>query len=295
MGRTTASAGARIQAQPVADLDSQPDPAAITPRNLLGGNTSAEPADVDPALVHTVVESTMTTIVVRARGPADTLGCGGIGFRLVTEPAYVVETRTAYDTVAESYAELLRGALDASPWDRAMLGTFAELVGTTGPVGDLGCGPGRLTGYLASLGLAVFGVDLSPVMVEVARQAHPGLRFDVGSLVALELADGSLAGALAWYSLIHTPPEQLPLVVAELTRVLAPGGRLLAAFQVGDELRHIANGYGHAVSLDAYRLQPDFVAGLFTDAGLVVEARMVREPEPPEHTPQAYLLARKPG
>jgi hypothetical protein len=30
-------------------------------------------------------------------------------------------------------------------------------------------------------------------------------------------------------------------------------------------------------------------------AGLVVEARLVREPEPPEKTPQAYLLARKPG
>ena len=216
-------------------------------------------------------------------------------FRLVTEPAYVSETRTAYDIVAESYAELLPDALGDSPWDRAMLGTFAELVGTKGPVGDLGCGPGRLTGYLASLGLDVFGVDLSPSMVEVARRAHPGLRFEVGSLVALELADGSLAGALAWYSLIHTPPERLPLVVAELARVLAPGGRLLTAFQVGDELRHIAHGYGHDVSLDAYRLQPDFVAGLFTGAGLGVEARLVREPEQPEKTPQAYLLARKPG
>jgi SAM-dependent methyltransferase len=216
-------------------------------------------------------------------------------FRLVAEPAYVSATRAAYDTVAESYAELLRDALDSSPWDRAMLGSFAELVGMRGLVGDLGCGPGRLTGYLASLGLDVFGVDLSPGMVEVARRAHPGLRFEVGSLGALDLPDASLAGALAWYSLIHTPPERLPLVASELARVLAPGGRLLTAFQVGDERRHIAHGYGHDVSLDAYRLQPDLVAELFTDAGLVVEARLVREPEPPEKTPQAYLLARKPG
>ena len=48
-------------------------------------------------------------------------GAAGIVFRLVTEPAYVSETRTAYDIVAESYAELLRDALDASPWDRAIL------------------------------------------------------------------------------------------------------------------------------------------------------------------------------
>jgi hypothetical protein len=44
-------------------------------------------------------------------------GAAGIVFRLVTEPAYVSETRTAYDIVAE----LLRDALDASPWDRAIL------------------------------------------------------------------------------------------------------------------------------------------------------------------------------
>lgn len=215
-------------------------------------------------------------------------------FGLVTEPAYVTETRTAYDTVAEAYAEAARDELDSSPWDRAMLGTFAELVGKTGPVGDLGCGPGRLTGHLASLGLDVFGVDLSPGMVSVARRAYPELRFEVGSMNALALEDGSLAGVLAWYSLIHTPPEQLPGLVAELARVLAPGGRLLTAFQVGDERRHVSRGYGHEVSFDAYRLPPDFVADLFEAAGLVMEARLVRAPQEPEQVPQAYLLARKP-
>ncbi|HEY3478118.1 MAG TPA: class I SAM-dependent methyltransferase [Streptomyces sp.] len=216
-------------------------------------------------------------------------------FRLVTEPAHVAMTRTAYDTVADSYAETLQDALNENPWDRAVLGTFAELVGS-GPVGDLGCGPGRLTGYLASLGLDVFGVDLSPGMVDAARRAHPRLRFEVGSMAALALDDGCLAGALAWYSLIHTPPELLSSVVAELARVLAPGGRLLTAFQVGDERRHISQGYGHEVSMDAYRLLPDFVADLFAGAGLEVEARLVREPQPPlEKTPQAYLLGRKPG
>lgn len=214
----------------------------------------------------------------------------------MTEPSYVSETRTAYDTVAESYAEELRGELAANPWDRAVLTTFAELVGTTGPVGDLGCGPGRHTGYLASLGLDVFGVDLSPGMVEVARRTHPGLRFEVGSLSALDLPDGALAGALAWYSLIHTPPERLAQVVAELVRVLAPGGRLLTAFQVGDERRRITHAYGHDVSADAYRLRPEFVAEMFTAAGLDLEVRLVRQPKPPyESSPQAYLLGRKPG
>lgn len=215
-------------------------------------------------------------------------------FRPVTELAYLTDTRAAYDTVADAYAEDARDALATSPWDRAVLGTFAELVGDTGPVGDLGCGPGRLTGHLASLGLDVFGVDLSPGMVSVARRTYPELRFEVGSMHALELEDGSLAGALAWYSLIHTPPERLPALVTELARVLAPGGRLLTAFQVGDERRHISQGYGHEVSFDAYRLQPDFVVGLFEDAGLELEARLVRAPQEPEKVSQAYLLARKP-
>jgi SAM-dependent methyltransferase len=215
---------------------------------------------------------------------------------LVTEPAYLTQTRASYDTVADSYAEELKDLLDTSPWERAMLRTFAELVGSTGPVGDLGCGPGRVTGYLASLGLDVFGMDLSPGMVDAARRAHPGLRFEVGSMAALELEDGSLAGALAWYSLIHTPPELLPPVVAELARVLAPGGRLLIGFHVGDEPRRITHAYGHDVALDAYRMQPDFVAEMCVAAGLKVSVTLVRELQPPhEMTPHAHLLARKPG
>jgi SAM-dependent methyltransferase len=209
------------------------------------------------------------------------------------EPADVAETRAAYDTVAVSYEQMLRDLLAASPWDRAMLDTFAELVGPAAAVADLGCGPGRITGYLAGLGLDVFGVDLSPGMIDVARRTHPGLRFEVGSMAELPVADASLAGAVAWYSIIHTPPERLGAVFGEIARVLAPGGVLALGFQVGDERKHISQGYGHGVSLDAYRLRPEFITGLMADAGLAEQARLVRQAEPPESTPQAYLIARK--
>ncbi len=209
------------------------------------------------------------------------------------EPFDVSETRAAYDTVAVAYEEALRDALAASPWDRAVLGAFADLVGPAAPVVDLGCGPGRITSYLAGLGLDVFGVDLSPGMVEVARRVHPGLRFEVGSMSALMLADASLAGAVAWYSIIHTPPERLRSLFGELARVLRPGGVLALAFQAGDERLRISRGYGHEVSMDAYRLQPEDVVGLLAEEELIVEARLVRQPEPSEKTPQAYLVARK--
>ena len=99
---------------------------------------------------------------------------------------------------------------------------------------------------------------------------------------------------LAFSSIIHIPPDLLPVVFAEFHRVLAPGGHLLLAFQVGDERRHITQGYGHDVSLYAYLSPPQRVADLLTQAGFAVRARLVREPDGREKHPQAVLLARKP-
>ncbi|MFE9404030.1 class I SAM-dependent methyltransferase [Streptomyces sp. NPDC006530] len=56
----------------------------------------------------------------------------------------------------------------------------------------MGCGTGRITAHLRELGLDVFGIDLSPGMVEVARRDHPGLRFDVGSMTDLGRRSGRL-------------------------------------------------------------------------------------------------------
>jgi len=215
----------------------------------------------------------------------------------LAEPSDLRAIRTAYDTVAVEYAEILRAELAARPVDRAMLTAFAELVQAAGarPVADIGCGPGRVTGYLHELGVTCFGIDLSPVMLALARRAYPALRFGEGSMSALGLADAALGGIVAWYSIIHTPPSRLPDVFAEFCRALRPGGYLLLAFQAGDDVVHLEQAYGHAVSLDAYRLQPGLVCGLISQAGLSVLARLVREPCESEKTQQAYLLARKPA
>ncbi|GAB3413500.1 class I SAM-dependent methyltransferase [Flindersiella endophytica] len=212
----------------------------------------------------------------------------------MSETAFLTTTRAAYDTVAVSYAKLLEAELAGKPLDRAMLGAFAERVGPGALVADIGCGPGRVTGYLHGLGVDAYGIDLSPGMVEEARRRYPGLRFEVGSMTALDnLAAGSLAGVVAWYSVIHVPPASQPGVFAEFARVLAPGGQLLIAFQVGDEVRHLTEGYGHRIELNAYRLQPARIEQQLADAGLTVYARLVREPVEPERSPQAYLLARR--
>ncbi|MFE4548727.1 class I SAM-dependent methyltransferase [Streptomyces sp. NPDC056785] len=205
-------------------------------------------------------------------------------------------TREAYDAAASTYARLFGDSLRDSPLDRGILGVFAELVGADGGgrVADLGCGPGHVTAHLDGLGLAAFGVDASPAMIELARQAYPELRFDVGSMTALDLPDGTLDGVLSRWSVIHTPPRELPAILTEFHRVLAPGGHLLAGFSATDGPSHPTQVFDHAVA-PAYRWWPDHLAALLRESGLTEVARLVREPLPTDRRQfkEVHLLARK--
>jgi len=201
-------------------------------------------------------------------------------------------TVAAYDAVAVRYAEFVREIWADDPLDRAAWTAFADYVRGRGPVADLGCGPGHLTAYLTGLGLDVFGVDLSPAMIELARAAEPSLRFEVGSMAALELPDESLAGILSWYSVIHAPPAELPRYFAEFTRTLAPGGHvLLGCFEAGDG--PVAE-FDHKVTT-AYVWPLDELTGLAAEAGLVEVGRLYREPvENERRFRQGRLFLRKP-
>ncbi|WP_406447318.1 methyltransferase domain-containing protein [Streptomyces sp. NBC_00876] len=205
-------------------------------------------------------------------------------------------TREAYDAAASTYAQLFRDTLRDSPLDRAILGAFAEFVRTSGDgqVADLGCGPGHITAHLDELGLAAFGVDASATMIDLARQAYPALRFDLGSMAALDIADGVLGGVLSRWSIIHTPPQELPVIFDEFNRVLAPGGHLLVGFSATDDSSHPTQAFDHAVAL-AYRWSPDHLAAMLRKSGFTEVARMVREPQPTDRRQfqEVQLIARK--
>ncbi|MGC4805603.1 class I SAM-dependent methyltransferase [Micromonospora sp. DT233] len=192
--------------------------------------------------------------------------------------------RRAYASVAELYISRLGTCEQVHADDLAFIGR--HLVGRPGPVLDAGCGPGHLTEYLRSSGVDATGIDLVPEFIAHARAAHPGGSYRLGSLAALDVADHRLAGVLAWYSLIHLPPQDLDGVLAELRRAMAPGAVLVTGFfDGGDEIA----AFDHKVTT-AYRWPVDEFSARLTRAGFT---EVEREQRPGEATqrPHAAIAA----
>ncbi|KIF07201.1 methyltransferase [Streptomyces sp. RSD-27] len=204
--------------------------------------------------------------------------------------------RASHDRDAVGRARMLRDDPAVRPLDRAMLDAFAAYARAGGgAVADLGCGRGSTTAYLDRCGVRAFGVDLSPAMVAAARRAYPGLRFEVGRMAGLDVADGALGGVLSWYGTVRTPPTELPELFAEFARVLAPGGYALVAFEAGEgEGAGDRHAPAHPVGPDVYTTPPGLIAGLLAGAGLTETARMVRQPDEGEAGPRGFILARRP-
>lgn len=204
--------------------------------------------------------------------------------------------RQSYDRVAGEYARRIAGELAHKPLDRALLNAFAERVRGGDAVVDLGCGPGHVARYLADRGVDASGLDLSPGMVEQARALHPGLEFRVDDITAIDASDGSWAGAVAFYSLIHLPRPSVAPALREIARVLRPGAPLFIAFHVGDETRHMEELWGRSVLLDFVFFQVAEMEGYLADAGFVIEQVTEREPYPDVEasTRRCYITAVKP-
>jgi SAM-dependent methyltransferase len=205
-----------------------------------------------------------------------------------------VDVRESYDSAAEAYTDHLATELERKPLDRHLLDRFAEGTRGQGLVADIGCGPGHVAGYLHAQGVAVMGIDLSPNMIACARRLNPGLDFTVGDMRALALSDASLAGIVAFYSIVHVEPGDLGAIMTELRRVLVPGGLALVSFHVGDEVVHVDELFGARVSLDFRFHEPSAVVAALRSARLPVIEHVEREPYEGAEYPsrRCYLLAR---
>jgi SAM-dependent methyltransferase len=206
------------------------------------------------------------------------------------------DVRDSYDRVAADYVERISGELDHKPFDRAYLDRLAVDLAGKAPVVDLGCGPGHVGRYLHDRGVAISGLDLSPRMIEEARRLNPGMEFAVGNMLALPFADGSVAGVVAFYAIIHFDPDQLDEALGEFWRVLRPGGLAAIAFHVGDETLHRDEMWGHPISFDFHLLDPADVSRRGIAAGLTVEELLERDPNPEVEYPsrRAYMRLRRP-
>jgi SAM-dependent methyltransferase len=198
-----------------------------------------------------------------------------------------------YDVAAEHYAATFAGELDGKPFDRDLLDRYAAAVAGRGEVWDVGCGAaGHLTRYLADRGVTASGADVSPGSVAVARRCQPGLEFRVADMCGLPAGAASLAGVVAFYSMIHLPRPRIPAALAEFRRVLAPGGGLLAAMHGGAGETGSDDAFGLRVPVRATLVTLDEITVMAQSADLSVRERHERAPYPGEYpTPRIYLWA----
>ena len=206
--------------------------------------------------------------------------------------------RESYDRLAEEYARRIFNELQRKVLDRELLDRFAAAVAGHGDICDMGCGPGHVARYLRDAGAKIFGLDLSPQMLEQARKLNPDISFREGNMLALDLPDGSLAGIAAFYAIVNIPHEALPIVFQEMARVLQPDGLLLLAFHVGDQTIHENELWGQPIAMDFFFFQTSAMQLELEKAGLAIEEIIEREPYAPEVEHQSrrtYIFARRPS
>jgi len=207
-----------------------------------------------------------------------------------------LSTQASYDRVAREYGETFSDELSNKPLDRQLLDRFAEEVKGQGPVCDMGCGPGHMARYLSERGIEAFGMDLSQGMVEEARRRNPGIEYKQGDMMVLDVEDDAWTGIAVFYSIIHIPRPKVVLALQELKRVLRPGGLLLLAFHIGDEVVHVDEWFGKEVSLDSAFFTRKEMEGYLEAAGFDIETSIEREPYEGMEYPsrRAYIFGRKP-
>lgn len=201
--------------------------------------------------------------------------------------------RASYDTVAERYAAELGDEMFSRPFERSMLLAFSELVRSTGlgVVGDVGCGPGHVSKYLASLGVRTLGIDISEEMIAQARLKFPEGEFRVASMFDLPVPTSGWSGAVVRYATLHCNADERARAFHELRRVIRHGGYISHSFyesapaQPVGSVYHLQSWFGFHVDLHTYFVSVDDAAAELESSGFEIVAALVREPVPAQEVP----------
>lgn len=134
---------------------------------------------------------------------------------------YAVSHASAYTSTTRSgYFYLRRQALVSIELARLTL---------KGDLLDVGCGTGHASAVARTHGFRYEGVDLSPEMIGEARRANPGTGFTEGSIEQLPHGSRMFDVVLALGVLEYVRTDRLSVAMSEISRVLKPGGTLLAS------------------------------------------------------------------
>lgn len=178
--------------------------------------------------------------------------------------AALAERRTTSQEFFSSSAGQWDRVRDELFGDRFHLAALAAFADASWVVGDLGCGTGQVSAALAPFVAHVIAVDASAAMLQAAKRRLHGVgNIDLrrGDLEALPVDDGRLDAATLMLVLHHVPEPGRAL--ADVTRVLKPGGRLL----IVDMLPHDRESYRQQMGHVWLGFSDDHVRDMLTDAG----------------------------
>jgi SAM-dependent methyltransferase len=117
---------------------------------------------------------------------------------------------------------------------------------------DVGCGPGELAVAAIAREAIPTGIDIAPAMVDLARERHPDIDFQVASAEELPFDDGSFDAVVANFVLLHLGRPEA--AIAEWARVTAPGRRLALSIWDDTSVNRL-----HGLILDAVNSIDDLV------------------------------------
>ncbi|WP_141203177.1 class I SAM-dependent methyltransferase [Streptomyces griseorubiginosus] len=176
----------------------------------------------------------------------------------------------------------------------AHLASLEWLLGRLAPgsrVLDVGSGTGRPTAStLAEAGHEVLGVDVSPVMVDLAVRQVPRATFRLADIRELPLEDDAFDAVCVYFSLLQMSRAEQSRVLGRLARALRPGGSLVLATVPADVEDLAIEFMGRPVRATSFAAED--VVAVVRDAGLVVESEHLVEftPDHPEGAPEPHLF-----